>query len=198
LEGFFRTNNGFFGHLMTFIQGSKQKRKKTHNAENFPAEQRVSDQTANTELTTLLHVAMSEMPDLTPKVYEHVKNAFGKRCKCLRVFVHSLSARRPLAMLPNGSSPPNVPDYLVEKPLHWTNVVNGGQQYVYLRSEEDLIRRAWNETVFGTTRRRPKSCAEMAREKLEAPKAAQLPLGEWTSDVATLHTVDVFSGCKNE
>lgn len=138
LEGYFSTNqNGFFQTLKNVIQGAKQRKKATHNALLYPADQRATDRDMVFQLT-LLSVALELMPELTPRVYDHVKNAYGKRA------------------------------------LMWTNVPNGGQQYVYLNSERDILIRAWTDTHFGRT-------------------ASGLPLGEWTSDTCTLLLPDLSS-----
>lgn len=169
LNGFFATGNKFFQYLGDFIQGKKQRKKRSHNARLYPDDQRATDRDMIFQLN-LLRVALELSPDLTPRVYDFVKNAYGKRAKCLRTFMHAENMRR---------SPQ-------EKPLMWTNVPNGGQQYVYLESEKDILRRAWTGVVFGRTRRRAQSCQDMAAAKRRALVAAGTPLGEWTSDTCTL------------
>lgn len=122
------------------------------------------------------------MPELTPRVYDSVRNAFGKRAKVLRVFHESSNNNRARN----------------EKPLLWTNIPNGGQQYVYLDSEEDILLRAWAGTHFGTSQPRASSCADMARARLVTMIAAGEPLGEWTSDTCTLLLPDLSVGTADE
>lgn len=173
LNGFFSTGNKFFQYLGDFIQGKKQRKKASHNARMFPHDQRATDRDMVFQLT-LLKVALELSPDLTPRVYDFVKNAYGKRAKCLRTFLHA-----------QGSRP------MTEKPLMWTNIPNGGQQYVYLESEKDILTRAWTDVLFGATKRRAASCQDMAAAKLLALVADGLPLGEWTSDTCTLLLPDL-------
>lgn len=160
LTGFFSTQTNFFKILKDVMQGAKQ---------------RMQEMIAQ---LTLLKVAKELMPTLTPCVYDHVKNAYGKRAKVYRMFLHS-----------QGEGP--------LKPLLWTNTPNGGQQYVYLESEKRILERAWTGTHFGHTPRRDHSCAEMARTRLDQLIAAGLPLGEWTSDTCTL-LLPNLSGPENE
>jgi hypothetical protein len=181
LTGFFSTAGGeFFQTMKNVIQGAKQRKKTSHNAEHYPANQRATDFNM-IQQRTLLSVAVKSMPELTPRVYDSVKNAFGKRAKVLRVFLHETHQR---------------PEH--EKPLLWTNTPNGGQQYVYLDSEEDIILRAWTGTHFGTTTPRASSCADMARARLVTMIAAGEPLGEWTSDTCTLLLPDLNVGTADE
>jgi len=181
LDGYFSTQLGFFDTLKSVIQGSKQRKKTSHNAALYPADQRATDFEMVSQLT-LLKVAVEQMPTLTPRVYESVKNAYGKRAKCLRMFLlqeqHQTSEQK--------------------KPLLWTNTPNGGQQYVYLECEKDILIRAWSGTHFGRTTPRASSCAEMARNRLDELNAGGLPLGEWTSDTCTLLLPDLSSGRADE
>ena len=182
LDGYFSTNQqGFFQTLKNVIQGAKQRKKSSHNALLYPHNQRASDREMIFSLT-LLSVALELMPELTPRVYDQVKNAYGKRAKVLRTFLHSQGARSSTA----------------EKPLLWTNVPNGGQQYVYLTSEKDILVRAWTGTHFGTMVPRARSCVEMARARLDELMASGLPLGEWTSDSCSLLIPDLSSGPADE
>ena len=80
-----------------------------------------------------------------------------------------------------------------EKPLLWTNTANGGRQYFYMRSEEDILKRAWEGTHFGATPPRAKSCAQMAQEKLCELLTKGVPLGEWTANSADLLFPDLSS-----
>jgi hypothetical protein len=191
LDGYFSTQGeGFFQTLKNVIQGSKQRRKTSHNALSYPCDQRATDRDMIFQLT-LLSVALELMPELTPRVYDHVKNAYGKRAKILRIFLHQ-------SELQEGGGGGSRRMSESEKPLMWTNAPNGGQQYVYLTTERDILSKAWTDIHFGYSQRRPHSCADMARTRLNALKVAGIPLGEWTSDTCTLLLPDLSKGSVDE
>jgi len=159
LEGFFPSKAGFFQNLRGFFQGTKRRCRMP--SRDYPAAQQATDRDMILQ-KTLLSFALEQMPSLTPAVYDAVKNAFAKRAKALRVFL------------------------AVERPLLWTNVANGGRQYVYLTSELHILQLAWTGTHFGWSAPRAASCETMAQTKLRSLLASNAPLGEWTSSTCDL------------
>jgi prophage antirepressor-like protein len=161
LHGFFigQQPTGFFNTLKNVIQGSKQRKKTTADVIHFPSTQRATERELLLQ-RTLMASALSQFPELTPRVFDSVKNAFGRRAKILRVFLATSAS----------------------KPFLWTNSPSGGQQYVYLISEEDILRRAWTGTVFGNSPLRQWSCEDKARMRLNELQTSGEPLGDWTSD----------------
>lgn len=178
LSGFFATEGGSFSSL---IENFTQKQHDVEDnakddTEDYPEDQRATGKDLLVE-ETLLKVALSLTPWLTPTIYASVMNAYGKRAKCLRVSLHACGKRRP--------SDPS------EKPLRWTNTPNGGRQYVYLPSEKDIMKRAWKDWHFGVASPRVKSCAEMAKDKQSELWIKGIPLGEWTTSSVDLLLPDL-------
>lgn len=177
LSGFFRANGtGFFKGLFDFIQGNKQKRRTTHDPAMYPAEQRATDKDEVLKLE-MLQVALELSPDLGPVAYAAVRNAFGKRAKHLRVFLYDAAP--------------------MHRALLWRNSPGGGQQYMYLTSERDILVRAWTGTHFGKSPPRAASCSDMAAARRAELLAAGAALGEWTSDSCSL-LPNLFEGHPDE
>lgn len=180
---------------LDYPQKQLAKRRTTHDPALYPAAQRATDRDEVLKLE-LLTVALQLYPDLTPAVYASVKNAYGKRAKCFRSFLYGLTEETLARQYPEVVSriPPREQR---RRPLLWTNVAGGGQQYRYLDTERWILERAWHGTHFGTTSRpRATSCADMASAKRAELLAAGLRLGEWTSDACSL--VPEFTGDPEE